>query len=74
MGRSIVAMESEKRKLAGKLKKEMSSKYWLMRVMANIMLSTGGCARMVVTMVTEYCSELTLHQLVTLSAHLLLVR
>ena len=66
MGRSIVAAESEKRKLETKLKKQMSSKYWLMRTMASILLSTGGCARSMVETVGEYCSELTLHQLMTL--------
>lgn len=66
MGRNIVAVESEKRKFEAKLKKQMSSKYWLMRTLASVMLSTGGCARMMMATVADYCSELRLHQLMTL--------
>ena len=36
MGRNIVAVESEKRKFEAKLKKQMSSKYWLMRTLASV--------------------------------------
>ena len=67
LGRSIVAVESEKRKFKDKLEKQKASKFWLIRSIATLALTGGGCIHSLASVVTEYCSELTLHQLMTLS-------
>ena len=63
----VVAMEKEKRKLEDKLKEKQRSNYVLLRILSRVLLASGGCVSVAMTIIGNYCSELTLHQLSTLS-------
>jgi len=66
LGRAIVAAESEKRVIRSKLLKKSMSKYKLLRLLSKFMLSSMTCSNMIIAAVADYCSEMTLHQLMTL--------
>ena len=66
LGRAIVAAESEKRVIKSKLLKKSMSKYKLLRLLSKFMLSSMTCSNMIIAAVADYCSEMTLHQLMTL--------
>ena len=63
----VVAMEKEKRKLESKLKEKQRSSNVLLRILSSMLLASAGSASVAMTIIGNYCSELTLHQLSTLS-------
>ena len=65
--RGLAAAEVEKRKLEEKLTKEKSSKLWVMRTLAKLILTTSSSAAAMVAAVINYCGDLSIHKLVTLA-------
>ena len=65
--RAAAGIEEKTRKMEDKLKKIKNSQWWVMRVISQILLSSAGCFGTIVTLVVNYCSNLTLQNLTTLA-------
>ena len=66
IARGLTAVEVEKRKLEDKLTEQKSSKLWIKRTLANLLLVTSSSTAALARALLNYCGDVSIHKLITL--------